>query len=127
MTPRQEQEHNLAALCHLCNVVPIWGLIFCGMVWFNSREKSRYLIEQTQQAMVFHGALMLAFIAVVVVQILSGIVAYVIPFVGTPLDFINHAITYILLLAYTVACLWGAVSCYQGKPFRYPFVGEAAE
>jgi len=97
------------------------------MVWFNSREKSRYLIEQTQQAMVFHGALMLAIIAIIVVQILSSVLALVLPFVGGPLHFINQSITYILLLGYTVTCLWGALSCYQGKSFRYPLVGEAAE
>ena len=46
---------QVAAICHVVNAQPVWGLLFGGWIWFANREKSRYLVAQSRQAMYFHG------------------------------------------------------------------------
>ncbi|MBI3737189.1 DUF4870 domain-containing protein [Candidatus Sumerlaeota bacterium] len=124
---RRRYELDMAALCHLCNAIPIWGLLFCGLIWFNSREKSRYLVAQAQQAMVFHGLLLFLIVVWMLVEIASKLLFFFLPPVGALLSLLNRGIISVVLVIYIGFCLLGSWRCFTSSPFRYPFIGERGE
>jgi len=124
---RRDDEHDLAAICHLCNAIPLWGLIICSVMWLYKREKSRYLALQAQQAMYFHGLLLLVIAVWGVVELLTRLLRYLIYPLGYVLDFLNLIIIGCVIVLYICFCLWGAWQSYSGVAFRYPLVGDRPE
>jgi uncharacterized Tic20 family protein len=121
---RRRREMDYAGLCHLCNALPLWGLICNGLVWFAFRERSRYLVGQTQQAMYFHGLLLFVIVIWMLISAFTKLVAYLVAPVGAVLYQINLAIIILVLGLHVVICAIGAWRTFNGQLFCYPFVGE---
>ena len=121
---RRQEEQTRAALCHFFNAIPLWGLIFCGVIWFDSREKSRYLVAQARQAMYFHGALMCGILVLMIAYLFAFLIGIIFPLIGGFLDFVNRSMGWVLIIVYVGICVWGGAQCWRGEPFRYPFVGD---
>lgn len=126
---RRPQEEYLAATCHLLNAVPLWGLLFCGWVWFDNREKSRYLVDQSRQAIVFQ----CLFLGVLLVWIIFTLIGRLLGMLFPPamgfMDFFSGLFAIGSLILYIAICIQGAVSCLTNteEPFRYPIVGRRVE
>lgn len=124
---RRQNEQLICALCHLFNCVPLWGMVFNGVVWFANRESSRAAQIHARQAMFFHGMLLASVMVWMIVVLISRLFAVVIPPLGGLLNFLNTIVIAVLLAAHILTCLWGTWRCWTGQPFRYPLVGEFAE
>jgi uncharacterized Tic20 family protein len=121
---RIRQEQLVSALCHLFNAVPLWGLLFCGWVWFALREESRFVVRNARQAMMFHGLMMAGLLIWMMLEWFSRIIGVLSPALSSLLSQLNNLIVTIFLLSYVAICLAGSARCYSGRPFRYPLVGR---
>ena len=121
---RPGQESFYCGLCHLCNAIPVWGLLFCGWIWYATREESRRVGVQARQAMVFHALLMTAALAYLILEILARILDVLAPLAGGPLHVVNQVIITVIYILYVGVCLWGSYRCFSGKDFRYPMIGR---
>jgi uncharacterized Tic20 family protein len=124
---RRRDEQMMAALCHLCNAVPLWGLIFSALIWFDSREKSRFLAAQSRQAMYFHGLFLMCMLIWSIVELFTMLLGALFAPLGNTLGFLNSAIIVGLLALYVSTCLFGALRCWSGEPFRYPLIADLAD
>lgn len=121
---RTRQEQIVSALVHLFNAVPLWGLLFCGWVWFAMREESRQVVRQARQAMTFHTLLMGGLLIWMLLEWFSRLIKQLSPTLGNLLMGLNGAIVTGLLIIYAAVCLLGAARCLSGQPFNYPLVGK---
>lgn len=120
---RTRQEQILSALCHLFNAIPLWGLLFCGWLWFSLREESRPVVHQARQAMIFHFLMMGAILISIMLEWLSRIIGVVLSLkLKFFLSTLNWWMIMVLLAVYGLICLYGFVRCLFGQPFRYPLV-----
>jgi uncharacterized Tic20 family protein len=119
---RSTQEHSLAGVCHLFNVVPIWGLIAAGGIWYAVREESRFVVRHALQAMVFHAMLLVAGLVWLVLQLLCRLLQAISPALSNVLYGINDTIIQVLYVLYVGTCLLGCFRAFSGRPFRYPLV-----
>jgi uncharacterized Tic20 family protein len=121
---RRQQEQDLAAIGHACNVVPVWGLVLCGLIWFYARERSRYLTAQAQQAMVFHGLLLFMLVVWSLIELFARLIGFLVPLLGDLIKTFNLAVIYAALAGYVIICLVGAWRCWREGSFRYPLIRD---
>ena len=121
---RRRDEQIVATLCHLGNAIPLWGLIVCGWIMFDNREKSRYLVAQARQAMYFHGILLAGILVCIWFRVFSSLVGFVFPPLRGIMIGFNQIVLLLLLAVHFVICARGAWRCWMGEPFRYPIVKE---
>lgn len=136
-----QDERNLAALAHVSALLPYVGAVVPLLIWMTRKERRGFLPFHALQAMMFQISIMIVWIA--------GFMCYFITFLGSiaALPFVVSesgdidpiywgvsfipfvAIGIILLLgfAFIIYGIVGAVSVYQGKPFRYIVVGRWAD
>lgn len=119
---RQRQEQTLGGLCHLVNVIPVWGLILCGWIWYAVREESRYVVRHARQAMVFHAALLMALLVWVVLGLLGRLLSVFSIWLSEIIGYTNNVMMAAVMLIYAAVCLYGCVSTMAGRDFRYPWV-----
>lgn len=120
---RARQEQHLSALCHLCNAIPLWGLFFCGCIWFQLREESRTVRRQAQQAMMFHVLLMGSLIIWILLELFARLLnALELPSACRLVSQLNGVIIWTTLAVYVTVCLAGCWRILSGRPFRYPLV-----
>ena len=119
---RTEQENLAASLCHLFNILPLWGLLTAGAIWFQLREESRRVVLHAQQAMIFN----VMGLALVLIWLLVGLLAKVVKYVSLPLGqglvLVNNGILLVLGAAYVIICLMGFARCLGGQSFHYPLI-----
>ena len=121
---RTRQEQIVSALCHLFNAAPLWGLLFCGWVWFAMREQSRTVVRHARQAMIFHLLLMSGLLVWLLLDWLTRIIGVFSPSISGWLMQINNLILLVVLLAYVTICLIGFARCFSGQDFRYPLLSR---
>ena len=144
-----DQERTLAGIAHLLILASIYGVLLSLVIWWRERERSRYVAFQAAQAMIYQFgvyvlSILLAFAVIVVVWL---------PFiwVGPPVPDVSpegevftavRIFTFVFVLVVTIGivmmalllslaaivyAVYGAVRCFQGRPFRYLLVGPVAE
>jgi uncharacterized Tic20 family protein len=119
---RARQEQVIEAFCHLSNAIPIWGLFFCGVVWFWLREESRSVVRQARDAMVFHSLILVPMLLWCFLFQVIRLVRYLAPaWFCELLYWINNGMLLIVYIAFALVCLWGMLCRLRGEPFRYPF------
>lgn len=121
---RAPEESVHAGLCHLCNMIPLWGLLYCGGVYFWMREESRYVVRNAREAMMFHCLLMLITLVFLVADILRRLMGVIIPPLGSLLWTVNMIIFAAVVVAYWATCLYGACRCFSNLQFHYPLIGR---
>jgi len=121
---RPRREHVYCGLCHVFNAIPLWGLLFCGWVWFTMREESRFVVYHARQAMTFHVLLMLALLIYAALELVSRVMGVLLPSFGGVLRQANDIILKVLLIAYVVICVEGGLQCLIGRRFHYPLLGR---
>lgn len=121
---RTRQEHQLCALCHLFNAIPLWGLLFCGWIWYAMREESRLVTGQARQSMFFHGLMMSGAFIFITLDLFVRVINYLSPMLGSILSMINITVMSVFMVLYVGCCLWGAHQSLKDQSFRYPIVGK---
>lgn len=121
---RAPQESNHAGFCHLCNMIPLWGLLYCGLVLYWMREESRYVVRNAREAMIFHSLLMAATFVFLVAGMLGRLLGVLSPGIGSFLNELNMVIFYAIVAVYWMICLYGAYRCFSQDDFHYPLIGR---
>lgn len=121
---RTRQERILMASCDFLNAIPLWGLLFCGWVWFWQREESRPVVRAAQEAMMFHTLLMGGLLIYLLLGWVARLSAVLSPTLGFILDQLNLLIVTVLLIAYAAVCLYGGAHRLSGQSFHYPLVSR---
>ena len=142
LTPTQD-ERVMAALSHISALLPLMGVVAPIIIWVTQKEKSKYIAFQSLQALAFQLSMVLAWFI--------GMGCYMFSFFGlilgmplssppnssassSPLFVVLFAIPFIVMglisiggFIFVVYGIIGAVRSFQGKPFRYAFIGRRVE
>ena len=136
-TPPTQNDRIMAALAHLCVILPMTGIIGSIVIWATQRDKSQFVAFQALQAIVYHLLSILAWFAGSACYACSFF-ALVLPFSGwsdsdglysflslTP--FVVFGLLAIVFIVYILYGIVAAVLVLQGKDFRYIFIGNWLE
>ncbi|MEJ2597134.1 MAG: DUF4870 domain-containing protein [Anaerolineales bacterium] len=140
--PNQD-ERVMAALAHVSAILPLMGTIATIVIWVTQREKSRYVAFQALQAIAYQLTMIVAWMIGMGCYFCSFFATFLsIPLVSssgtTPpvnalaelgfiIPFLSLGIIFLGGLAFIVYGIVGAINAFQGKPFRYVFIGYRVE
>jgi uncharacterized protein len=129
-------ERTMAALSHgsaiLNMFAGIGGLIAAFIIWMTQKEKSAWVAFHALQSLVFQAAVITVTVVVVVlVWIVGFIVSFATVGIGTivavPVMILVFFGGILILGAGVVYSLYGAYQIYQGREFRYKWIGTWLE
>jgi uncharacterized Tic20 family protein len=135
MTTPSSEERLMATIAHAAVVVFGPGILVGVLIWLTQKEKGAYAAGQGLQAAVFQ---LVGMIVTMVMWVLWGIfyALTLIPFVSNPellegppplifwIGMISWVVPLLVMLAWSLYGLWGALQAYRGKDFRYALIGN---
>jgi uncharacterized protein len=136
VSPHSSDERTMAALAHgsaLLNLFSgVGGPIAALVIWLTQREKSAWVAFQALQALVFQAAVVIITVLVVgVVWVVGFIVSFATIGIGTivavPVMILVFFGGFAMIAAGMVYSLYGAYQIYQGREFKYKWIGEWVE
>lgn len=133
--PQARANNNDTILAGISHLSVFFGPIIVPLIiWLISRESSPYAAQQGKQAFLFHAAVSIVQILLVVVLFLGffGSFAAFNPdapsgtvFLPIVLSLLIYGLMFLVGIGSIVYSIIGAVAAFQGKPFHYPFLGRA--
>jgi uncharacterized Tic20 family protein len=129
------EERLMATISHAAVVVFGPGILVGVFVWLTQKEKATYASKQGLQAAVFQ---LVGMILTMGMWVLWGIFYALtwIPFVNNPelldgppppifwIGMISMVVPLLVMLAWSLYGLWGAVQAFRGQDFRYILIGK---
>jgi uncharacterized Tic20 family protein len=141
--PSSQDERVNAALAHVTILIPFFGFIAPFVTWLTQKEKSRYVAFHGLQALVYQLSMMTAWFMGLGCYVCSFCSTYLILpfaspsgttqsvnpliFVGLLIPFLVFGVVFIGSFACVIYGIVGAIMTFQGKPFRYFFIGNLVE
>jgi uncharacterized Tic20 family protein len=132
-SPHSADERTWAALAHastLLNMVTgMGGLIAAAVIWLTQKEESAWVAFHGLQSLVFQAAVYLTVSLVVgVVWLVGFALSFITLGLGTivavPVMIVVMLLGIALMAAGTVYSLYGAYQIYEGREFRYIWIGD---
>lgn len=134
-TNPSSEERLMATIAHASVVVFGPGILVGVFIWLTQKEKAAYASNQGLQAAVFQ---LVGVIVTMAMWVVWGIFYSLtwIPFVQNPelldgppppifwVGMISMVIPLLVMLAWSLYGLWGALQAFRGKDFRYVWVGK---
>ncbi len=120
----RQEERTIAALIHVFIILPLWGILFVGIIWLNFKEKSREVVFHALQAIFFQCILLIIFVVYLIFCIFCNLIKVFNLQLAELLIGGNRLILIVSILVYISICLYGATRILLGKDFNYPFVGK---
>ena len=126
-------ERTWATLSHASALLNIFsgvgGLIAALVIWLTQREKSAWVAFHALQSLVFQAAVVIITVLVVgVVWVVGFIVSFATVGFGTivavPVMILVFFGGFAMIAAGMVYSLYGAYQIYQGREFRYKWIGD---
>jgi uncharacterized Tic20 family protein len=132
----------MAALAHISAILPFMGVIAPIVIWVTQKDKSEYVAFQALQAVAYQlvmilawfvgmGCYMLSFFSMFLTIPLAGrnggeLSPTVAPFflVGTFVPFLVFGVIMIGGAIFVIYGLIAAIQVFQGKDFKYIFLGN---
>lgn len=140
---KEKEEVIIAALMHLCCIIPFFGIIAPLIVWLLKKDKSFFLSFQCLQTIVYQSTGLIIFITGMILYTLSFFIVFIGTFImaglsdkgePSPLFFILFAIPFIIfflmffiLFIYIVYGIIGFATTLIKKDFKYIFIGKKLE
>ena len=131
--PHSSDERTMAALAHGSALLNIFsgagGLIAAVVIWLTQREKSAWVAFHALQSLVFQAVVLIVTVLVVgVVWVVGFIVSFATIGIGTivavPVMILVFFGGFAMIAAGMVYSLYGAYQIYQGREFRYIWIGD---
>ena len=138
-----QDERVMASLSHITAILPFMGMIAPIVIWVTQKEKSKYVAFHALQALGFQLSMVVAWFIAMGCYIASFFATFLsIPFASSstiaqsnqPLfgsaflvPFVVFGAMFIGEFALIVYGIIGAIMTFQGKPFRYVFIGNQVE
>jgi uncharacterized Tic20 family protein len=136
-SPHTSDERTLAALAHasaLLNFVlgGVGGIVAAAVIWLTQKEKSQWVAFHGLQSLVFQSAQIVAFVIVVIVPWLCGFIVSFATFgigaiIAVPVMILLMFIGIAIFGAGLIYSLYGAYQIYEGREFRYKWIGDWVE
>lgn len=131
----------MAALAHISAILPFMGVIAPIVIWVTQKDKSEYVAFQALQAVAYQLVMILAWFVGMGCYMLSFFSMFLtIPFAGGDGDMNPAAAPFFLLGTFVPFLVFGAImiggaifviygliaaiQVFQGKDFRYIFLGN---
>ena len=129
------EERLMAFIAHASVVVFGPGILVGVLIWLTQKEKAAYASRQGLQAAVFQ---LIGMIVTMGLWAAWGIFYALtwIPFVRDPelldgppppifwIGMISMVVPLLVMLAWSLYGLWGALQAYRGRDFRYALIGK---
>lgn len=132
-SPHSSDERTWAALAHaspLLNAATgMGGLIAAAVIWLTQKEKSAWVAFHGLQSLVFQAAQsLIMFLVVGVVWIVGFAVSFITfglgAFVAVPVMIVSMFLGIAFMMGCLVYSLYGAYQVYEGREFRYIWIGD---
>ena len=134
-TNPSSEERLMAAIAHAAVVVFGPGILVGVFIWLTQKEKAVYASKQGLQAALFQ---LIGMIVTMAMWVLWGIFYALtwIPFVSNPelldgppppifwIGMISMVVPFLVMLAWSLYGLWGALQAFRGQDFRYILIGK---
>lgn len=118
------EERGYVFLSHLLTAIPLWGILFNGVMWISFKEKSRQVVYHAQQGIFFQ----VLFLAAILVGLVAFLFTQVVGVINGPLaallSLVNWIIIVLVCIVYEFICFMGMAAAVNGKEFDYPFVSQ---
>lgn len=142
-----QEENWVAGLCHATAVLQLWGIVTPLIVWFTQKERSARLRFHSMQAAVYQGIALVAYMAGMVLYMLSFFGTFFILFAAGAMNeggeirgpigaamlvffgvtMIFWLVINLLVPVYYLLAGLATVRVIQGHHFRYPIIGKMIE
>jgi uncharacterized Tic20 family protein len=129
------EERLMASLAHASVVVFGPGILVGVFIWLTQKEKATYASNQGMQAAVYQLVGMIVTMALWVVWGIFYALTWI-PFVRNPelldgpppplfwIGMFSMVVPFLVMLAWSLYGLWGALQSYRGRDFRYALIGK---
>ena len=118
------EERGYVFLSHLFTAIPLWGILFNGVMWISFKERSRQVVYHAQQGIFFQ----VIFLAAILVGLVAFLFTQVVGVINGPLaavlSFINWIIIVMVWIVFEIICIIGMATAANGNEFHYPFVAQ---
>ena len=134
-TNPSSEERLMAAIAHAAVVVFGPGILVGVFIWLTQKEKAAYASTQGLQAAIFQLIGMIVTMALWVVWGIFYALTWI-PFVNHPelldgppppifwIGMISMVVPLLVMLAWSLYGLWGALQSFRGRDFRYVLIGK---
>ncbi|MBN1902635.1 DUF4870 domain-containing protein [Candidatus Sumerlaeota bacterium] len=120
----KDEERGYVLLTHLFAAIPLWGILFNGIIWISFQEKSRKVVFHAHQGIFFQ----VAFLAMTLVGLLVFLFAQLVGVINESIASLirsgNWLVIVILFILYEITCIYAIWNVIQGRDFEYPFIGS---
>ncbi len=120
----KQEERTVAALVHLFIILPLWGILFAGIVWLNFKERSREVVFHSLQAIFFQCVILIIFLIYLVFRLFCKLIEVFNQNLADLFIMGNRVLLMVCGLIYIILCIYAAVRVILGKDFKYPYVGR---
>ena len=117
------EERGYILLAHLSAAIPLWGILFNGILWLSFKEKSRKVVFHAHQGIFFQVIFLAALLVGLIAFLFIQLIAVVNGSLAAILGFGNWVVMAIVWAAYEITCFYAMWSIVQGRDFEYPLVG----
>jgi uncharacterized protein len=111
-------------LAHLFTIIPLWGILFNGIMWVSFKDRSRKIVFHAHQCIFFQVVFLAAIIVGLIFNLLVKLISAINGTIGALLGFVNSSIISLIIIIYFGSCLYAMWSILQGHDFEYPFIGS---
>jgi uncharacterized Tic20 family protein len=119
----KDEERGYVLLTHLFAAIPLWGILFNGILWISFQEKSRRVVFHAQQGIFFQVAFLAMLLVGLVVFLFTQLVGVLNDSLASLIRSGNWLIITAVFILYEITCLYAIWNVIQGKDFEYPFIG----
>ena len=119
----KQEERGYILLAHVFAAIPLWGILFNGILWLSFQEKSRKIIFHAHQGIFFQVAFLVVLLVGLVVFLFTQLISVINTSLASLLGTGNWIIIIVLFASYEITCFYAVWNIIQGKEFEYPFIG----
>ena len=132
-SPHTSDEQTWAALAHASALLSLFtgagGIIAAAVIWLTQKDKSAWVGFHGLQSLIFQAAIMIITVLLVgIVWVVGFAVSFLTigigTFVAVPVMILVFFGGFALMGGGTFYCLYGAYQIYQGREFRYIWIGD---
>jgi len=132
-SPHSSDERTWAALAHASSLLNMatgmGGLIAAAVIWLTQKEKSAWVAFHGLQSLVFQAAQsLIVFLVVGVVWVVGFAFSFITIGIGTivavPVMIAAMFLGIVFMIGGLVYSLYGAYQVYEGREFRYIWIGD---
>ena len=118
-----KEERGYLLLAHLFAAIPLWGIVFNGILWLSFKEKSRRVVFHAHQGIFFQVVFLATLLIGLIVFLFTQLISVINQSLASLISAGNWIVIIVIWIAYEFTCLYAMWNILQGRDFEYPFIG----